>query len=610
MTFPSLYGFTLSKALLVAVMAIAGALPAAAQSSGRGQYDARDARYVTRSDNAAVLDYVVCLEGAFSAQPRRLDSDRALDNAIIKCRNEEYRAKNTGGRRDIPEIQQMIRDCGFRPGDARPGMGCGGSDRAQANGDRDRQRQDRNDDGFPRDGKSRDDRPAPGVLPRMDTNGFPVDAVSLGGRVRVGPSIYDEQAGSTLSGQPLQLLGNAGSPYQGFDWFALRLSGGQIAYQWGGSICMQRRPINGIKGACERPTHNAGQNSGGGTFGSGNDDAAAVVTGILDIFSQLTKNKNSPSNAVIEKRLDVVPGGGPARAQGSLNRRQLAIHSISGRKGQTLRVELTSTSDNALLEIFVGQVRDGGRTLRGSGPGRNGTSFEGVLPADGAYKIVVTPRSNATSYRLAVWLDEAAPDRGDSGNQGSGYDPRNDKFLGSYESQTGPAGKIERRRNGLVWTDERDHSFELTVDWANRQLITGDRRGRNFDVDFANGRVTGLRYGRDYYTRSAERAPGPRQGAGNGCDQRNRIVSTSARTGARVTFTNNRNSDVRIYWIGYDGKEGDYSSQPKPLLTLVPNQRTAIDSRLGFAFIAVDRRGECIDVFKTTSMNASYSFDR
>lgn len=493
--------FPRSALLLAALLLITGALPAAAQTSDSSRdYGPRDARYVTSSRNPDVIDYVICLENQVSSQPRRIDTDRALENAIVKCRNEEYRAKNSGGRTDIPEIQQMIRDCGFRPGDASPGMGCGG-DRAQHNGGEDRP---------DRGGDARPGRPAPGGLPRMDTDGFPVDAVSLGGKVRFGPSIADAQASSTLSGQPLQLLGNAGSPYQGYPWFALRLSDGQIAYQWGGSICMQRRPIDGIKGVCQPRRNDAGQNSGGGNYGqtgNGGNDAADVVTGILDIFSQLAKNRNSPGNAIIEKRLDVTPGGAPTRAQGSLNHGQLAIHSISGRKGQTLHVELASTSDNAAFEIFIGQFRDVGRTLRGGGR-NNATSFEGVLPVDGAYKIVVAPRSTATSYRLTVWLDDAVPDRGNANNQpGPDYDPRNDKFIGTYESPTGPAGRISRNRNGLIWTDQRGRSFELTVDWTRRQLITGDRRGRNFDVDFDGGRVTGFRYGRDYYTRSGERGP-------------------------------------------------------------------------------------------------------
>lgn len=91
---------------LIFVLAIA-ASPALANG-----YSAADAAYVTSSKDPAVLDYVVCLA-------TKADGPDTLKAAQAACRN---LAAKIGAEAD--DIVLNIMECGFRPGDASPDMGC------------------------------------------------------------------------------------------------------------------------------------------------------------------------------------------------------------------------------------------------------------------------------------------------------------------------------------------------------------------------------------------------------------------------------------------------------------------------------------------------------
>ncbi len=87
---------------------------------------------------------------------------------------------------------------------------------------------------------------------------------SLGGKLRAGPGTNYAQAGSTGLNSPLQIIRNTGVRFDGFDWFEVRTSAGQQAYQWGGIMCSNGSRITGIYEACA-PTANPG--SGGSSNG-------------------------------------------------------------------------------------------------------------------------------------------------------------------------------------------------------------------------------------------------------------------------------------------------------------------------------------------------------
>lgn len=83
-------------------------------------YDRAAARYVTASTSPAVLDYVVCLEGEVAKRPnepiqQKVDAAKAMCAPMV--------AKFPAGE-SAEDIYYQVLECGFRPGDASPDMGC------------------------------------------------------------------------------------------------------------------------------------------------------------------------------------------------------------------------------------------------------------------------------------------------------------------------------------------------------------------------------------------------------------------------------------------------------------------------------------------------------
>lgn len=72
-------------------------------------YSAADAAYVTDSKDPAVLNYVVCLA----------TKDASLEAAQAAC---QTLAAKIGT--EAEDIMLNIMECGFRPGEASPDMGC------------------------------------------------------------------------------------------------------------------------------------------------------------------------------------------------------------------------------------------------------------------------------------------------------------------------------------------------------------------------------------------------------------------------------------------------------------------------------------------------------
>ena len=64
---------------------------------------------------------------------------------------------------------------------------------------------------------------------------------SWGGVLRQLPSLESDQVGSTYERQPIVILQETSTYWNGRPWFKVSASG-KIAYQWGGIICDIRRP--------------------------------------------------------------------------------------------------------------------------------------------------------------------------------------------------------------------------------------------------------------------------------------------------------------------------------------------------------------------------------
>ncbi|EAU39719.1 hypothetical protein FP2506_13329 [Fulvimarina pelagi HTCC2506] len=63
-----------------------------------------------------------------------------------------------------------------------------------------------------------------------------VEGASYGGKVRSGPGMQYSQIASTYNGQGVVLIATS-EPMDGYNWFQIQLSNGQIGYQWGGLLC-------------------------------------------------------------------------------------------------------------------------------------------------------------------------------------------------------------------------------------------------------------------------------------------------------------------------------------------------------------------------------------
>ncbi|MFK8035773.1 MAG: cadherin domain-containing protein [Hyphomicrobiales bacterium] len=95
-------------------------------------------------------------------------------------------------------------------------------------------------------------------------------------------------------------------------------------------------------------------------------------------------------------------------------------------------------------------------------------------------------------------------------------------------------------------------------------------------------------------------------GALTSCNLRGQIVSTSQNETASVSLTNNGSSYLHVYWIGYDGTEGDYHGAPQPVASIDPGQAHTIQAFIGFAFSVVDQDLSCYGIVQITEPNSSF----
>jgi hypothetical protein len=77
------------------------------------------------------------------------------------------------------------------------------------------------------------------------------------------------------------------------------------------------------------------------------------------------------------------------------------IYTLRANAGQTMRVEITSTENNAVFVIY----QPNAQTLPNAGEGQDATFWEGKLPAKGAYKIEVGGTRGNADYSLTIVID-------------------------------------------------------------------------------------------------------------------------------------------------------------------------------------------------------------
>lgn len=87
-------------------------------------YSIKDAKYVAGSASRAVLEYVVCLERNDKASPKKFTIQESLNRAIVLCQGLQVHLPKPPKGPDIQDLQMDILECGYKPGDASPDMGC------------------------------------------------------------------------------------------------------------------------------------------------------------------------------------------------------------------------------------------------------------------------------------------------------------------------------------------------------------------------------------------------------------------------------------------------------------------------------------------------------
>jgi hypothetical protein len=106
------------------------------------------------------------------------------------------------------------------------------------------------------------------------------------------------------------------------------------------------------------------------------------------------------------------PGASSKDISGAVIRGERSLYSIGARGGQRLSVTITAAEDNAVFQIYPPGVqavhRDygveivGAKALPGAAEGEDAKTWNGILPATGAYLIVVGPARGNATYTLKV----------------------------------------------------------------------------------------------------------------------------------------------------------------------------------------------------------------
>lgn len=101
------------------------------------------------------------------------------------------------------------------------------------------------------------------------------------------------------------------------------------------------------------------------------------------------------------KRISFKSGESAATVSDSVVRGERSIYIVGAKSGQTMSVEITSLEDNAVFQIKT----PGGKFLADAGDGDDATNWDGQLPANGDYKIIVGGTRGNASFKLTVSID-------------------------------------------------------------------------------------------------------------------------------------------------------------------------------------------------------------
>lgn len=103
----------------------------------------------------------------------------------------------------------------------------------------------------------------------------------------------------------------------------------------------------------------------------------------------------------VKKRITFMKGKNTAIVSGAVVRGDRDVYTVGAREGQRMSVGVTSTENNAVI-----QIKDSsGESLQNRNSESEYIEWSGELPATGDYEIIVSgTRGNAT-YKLSVYID-------------------------------------------------------------------------------------------------------------------------------------------------------------------------------------------------------------
>ncbi|WP_224814296.1 hypothetical protein [Hasllibacter sp. MH4015] len=81
--------------------------------------------------------------------------------------------------------------------------------------------------------------------------GLNIPALSLGGNLRSGPGTAFPDIGGLQEGTPIVLLSDSGITFDGYTWWEIAQPSGEVAFQWGGVICVPAGGVEGVLESCE-----------------------------------------------------------------------------------------------------------------------------------------------------------------------------------------------------------------------------------------------------------------------------------------------------------------------------------------------------------------------
>lgn len=111
--------------------------------------------------------------------------------------------------------------------------------------------------------------------------------------------------------------------------------------------------------------------------------------------------------ALAQQEIRFARGASSAVLEGSVLRGERAAYTLSARAGQAMTLRIASPEDNAVFQLYAPGARltaqgVAGTALPGAAEGEDARSWQGRLPAGGAYLILVGATRGNAAYRLEV----------------------------------------------------------------------------------------------------------------------------------------------------------------------------------------------------------------